>query len=352
MEDIAPALLETIRAVFLSFLGDDKPTQNTYEAAGDYADRVGAALAQAFAKHLSGTLPDGKMYWNIARRVVGPLLKEDHALCAGAAAGVQKALNEAAGIGLAVQEATPDESRIDGILQGLCAAETYTGAAHLLSAPVLENFSRAAVDETLRRNVEAHARAGLRPRIVRTAENKCCAWCAALAGAYDYPDVPKDVYRRHARCRCVVEYDPATGRRQNVWTKKWTTEEESVILEKRKWMGAEPGTTYTRPGVVRVRNSELPNGLPLRGKPGSIVDKTDGFGKVLQRRIYDGDGLAAVDYDTSDHNLPQAHPTGAHKHVFNHQKRNPHGKPLPLTEEELEVNADIIQHGVNYHDKK
>ncbi len=241
MEDVAPGLLKAILADFLALLGEAAPAPGSYEAAGAYAQRVGAALAAAFQKNLSGdALPDGRMYWNIADRVVRPLLEKDHALCAGAAAAVQAALNKAAGIGLAVETPEPDAGRIDGILQGLAAAEKYEDAARLLSAPVLENFSRAAVDETLRRNVEAHARAGLHPRVIRTAEAGCCKWCSALAGTYNYPNVPQDVYRRHKNCRCTVEYDPATGRRRNVWTKRWTDGEESAILEKRKTVGIPP----------------------------------------------------------------------------------------------------------------
>ena len=37
-----------------------------------------------------------------------------------------------------------------------------------------------------------------------------------------------------------MEYDPATGRRRNVWTKRWTDGEESAILEKRKTVGIPP----------------------------------------------------------------------------------------------------------------
>ena len=90
----------------------------------------------------------------------------------------------------------------------------------------MKTFVRKAVDDTLKANVEFQGKAGLRPRVVRTAESRCCKWCTALAGSYDYPHVPKDVYRRHQRCRCRVEYDPGEGRRQNVWNKTWTEEPE------------------------------------------------------------------------------------------------------------------------------
>ena len=76
-KDIAPALLERIRADFLSLLGDEAPAADTYAAAADYAERVGAALAEAFRRNLTADiLPDGKLYWNIADRVVRPLLEE------------------------------------------------------------------------------------------------------------------------------------------------------------------------------------------------------------------------------------------------------------------------------------
>ena len=116
-QDIAPALLGRIRADFLRLLRNAAPSAATYPAALDYADLVGGALAEAFRLHLSAdTLPDGRMYWNIADRVLRPLLEEDHALVADAAAAVQQQLNEAAGLRLLAQRVPVDEDRIDGIL--------------------------------------------------------------------------------------------------------------------------------------------------------------------------------------------------------------------------------------------
>ena len=104
--------------------------------------------------------------------------------------------------------------------------------------------------------------------------------------------------------------------------------------------------------VTKVKNSDLENGLPIRSKANSIVDKTDDAGKTLQRRLYGVDGKAIIDYDTSDHGLPKQHPTGAHKHIFDYTKKSPRGAPEELTEEELEQNSDIVQRGGNYHDKE
>ena len=71
--------------------------------------------------------------------------------------------------------------------------------------------------------------------LVRTAEAKCCDWCAALEGEYDYGSAPDDIYRRHEFCRCTVTYKTEKVS-QSVWSKtKWETPKED--LEQRKAAG-------------------------------------------------------------------------------------------------------------------
>jgi len=105
-------------------------------------------------------------------------------------------------------------------------------------------------------------------------------------------------------------------------------------------------------GIMKVRNSDLPNGLPIKGVPNTTVDKTDDEGQTLQRRLYDEHGIAQADFDTSDHNRPDVHPTGAHKHTFDHSGTKPkRGKPEALSDEDLKKHSDIIKRGDNYHDE-
>ena len=250
MDDIAPELLEKIRKVFRELMGEPEAPADYAEAA-EYADRVGDALSEAFGRCVSGeSLPDGRMYWNIADRVVRPMLEEDHALVSEAAANAQRILNEAAGLNLKAQTASLDESRVDGILNKLSAAEQFDDVAWVLDEPV-RTFSRSVVDDTLRANVTFQGKAGLQPKIVRRAEARCCEWCSRLAGTYSYPDVPNDVYRRHERCRCSVEYDPGSGRRQNVHTKQWTEPEERDTIEARKQIEA-----AEKPRPLRILRAE------------------------------------------------------------------------------------------------
>ncbi len=119
--------------------------------------------------------------------------------------------------------------------------------------------------------------------------------------------------------------------------------------------GEEDGTiktwdeAYSRRTIAK--NSDLENGIPFKGEPNGIFDKTDDDGNVLQRRVYGADGVAKYDFDTSDHERPQLHPMGAHKHILQVKKKSPHASIDYFTEEELVQNADIIKRGVNYFDK-
>lgn len=141
------------------------------------------------------------------------------------------------------------------------------------------------------------------------------------------------------RCRCFLEYE--------LMTEEEFLKKGGKLPEKYKRAFTNGGDS----GIIKIKNSDLPNGLPLKGEPNSIVDKTDDVGKVLQRRVYGADGLARTDFDTTDHNQSFAHPTGAHKHEFDYSKKNPHSRPLPLTNKDLKDNADIIKRGDNYYDK-
>ena len=250
MEDVAPELLEEIQQVFKDLLATRPRIKALYSRifrgdasyiqAQDYADEVGKALSQAFGTVLHGdVLPDGKMYYNIADRVLRPMLVEDYNLVAAAAEQVEKTLNARAGIGLKPLVADLDEERVQNIIEKVAAAEEFDSVAWMLQESVITNFSMCIVDETIRENARMHSNAGLHPKIIRKAESGCCKWCSGLQGTFDYPeDIPDDVFRRHNDCRCTVEYDPADGRkeRQNVHTKRWNSDADPDIIEQRRKM--------------------------------------------------------------------------------------------------------------------
>lgn len=293
MDDIAPELLEKMQRAFKDNLDSNSKIRElyklvqggkaTYVDAEDFAYEVGSMLAKVFGENLSSAiLPDGKMYYNIAERILRPLLEEDHALIADVVARVQGELNRKAGIGIKAQSIPANDDRIDGIINKVSSAKKYDDVAWVLDEPV-KAFSQSVVDESLKANINFQGKAGLHPRVIRKAEHKCCEWCSRLEGEYDYPDVPHDVYRRHERCRCTVDYDPGTGKEyQNVHTKQWKTVEERDKIEIRKKVGI--GNRNTEPPVDKEKRVKQENGLGL-------ADRIANHPKMLQ--AYTPKGLKA-----------------------------------------------------------
>ncbi len=185
------------------------------------------------------------------------------------------------------------------------------------------------------------------PKVVGRASWHCCEWCSALAGSYRYPDVPKDVYRRHENCNCTVEYDPGSGKTQNIWTKAWTSSENSDILEDRSTIGQAlfdySNYVRTADGTIQVTRTVL-HGLPNDPKPFEVIDVVTKRGDK-NRTYYDGNCKRIMRIDSSDHGLPLAHPMGAHKHQIEYNAAGRYisdGKPGHLSTDDKKLNGDIL----------
>lgn len=247
MEDVTPVLLQKIQDDFQTEFDKSKVIAKlyakvrdgtaTYAEANDFAIEVGDILANVYKRNLSSDiLPDGKMYYNIAQRILNPTMRNNYNLITDVTNQVQQTLNEDANIG--IKSVTPklNQDRIDGIINRVSSEDYFDDVAWLLDEPV-KNFSQSIVDNAIRENAEFHSKAGMSPKIVRKLAGGCCDWCRAVAGTYSYPDVPKDVYRRHQRCRCTVDYHPGSGKVQNVHSKQWKTQEERDKIEARIIVG-------------------------------------------------------------------------------------------------------------------
>lgn len=247
MQDIVPGLIADITEDFNNaynnsakiqrLLGRVKAGQATYAEASEYALEVSRLIGKAYEKNISSaTLPDGKMYYNISQRLLPATLDENYTLVSAYSKMVQWQLNKDANLGINALVPDLDQDRVNGLVELVSQAKQYDDISNQLLA-AFENFSLHIVDSSIEKNAKFHYESGLRPKIIRKAGRKCCQWCSDLAGEYDYPDVPKDVYRRHSNCRCTVEYDPADGKYQNVHTKRLTDSDETDKIEERKRYG-------------------------------------------------------------------------------------------------------------------
>ncbi|MBS5595165.1 MAG: hypothetical protein KHX08_07120 [Clostridiales bacterium] len=167
------------------------------------------------------------------KRIIGPSLQYNYDLVGDYARDVQTLLNEQAGLSIKGIKPEINQDRIAGIINKISNYETFDQGKWLLDEPVV-NFSQSVVDDTIKANADFQYKAGLKPKIIRTEAGNCCDWCKGLAGVYAYPDVPKDVYRRHRFCRCTVDYHPGDGKKQDVWSKKWKDPDKDDKIEERQ----------------------------------------------------------------------------------------------------------------------
>lgn len=252
--DIGQELFEKVLKSYQSKLKNDKTLRElqkkledesiSYKDAHKLALKAGELLAQAYAENISEeVLPDGKMYYNIAKKIISPTAIVDYQYVSKYCEEVQQKLNEQAQIHIAPQIPEYDEQRIHELEWTTSQAEHYNDAKAELESSII-NHSQSIVDRSIKKNVDLHAKAGLEPKIIRTAEAPAtkyrkirrgkkeykypyqvpCEWCQKLEGVWDYADAEENgVYRRHKGCQCIVEYDPADGKGkvQDAHNKTW-----------------------------------------------------------------------------------------------------------------------------------
>lgn len=234
VKDIVPGIFEEIEKSFdlktkeSQIIKDKlkvlKNKKANYKDANEFAVEVGKILAVTFHDKIkTGDLPDGKMYYNIAKRLIEPNMVKNYNLASEYSREVQSQLNRQANISIQAQKADLNQDRIDKIVDKITGYDSYDEGKWLLNEPVI-NFTQAVVDETVRKNADLHAKAGLSPKIERYTNGKCCDWCDKLAGIYNYEDIKNtgnEVFMRHRHCDCLVIYDPKNGsKRTNVHTHK------------------------------------------------------------------------------------------------------------------------------------
>lgn len=223
-EDIYPALLGKVQKAFEAeckknpVIGQiQKEGAASYQHAYKYSKAIGNARAKALKASISsGSLPDGKMYFNIADRLVRDTLVQDYKSIADVAGSAQKTINAKSKIGLKTQIPEVSEDKLMGIINRLSSEIDYDDVAWILDNPVRQ-FCMAAVDDTIKANAEFQSEAGLHITIVRSSGGKCCEWCDSLVGVYTYPSVPGEVFARHDNCTCTVDY---AGQRMRAYTSK------------------------------------------------------------------------------------------------------------------------------------
>jgi len=216
MEDVTPKLLKEIQTAYnkevqnskkiQAFVKKAKSNNVSYKDAYNVANEIGNIRAKVFKNKLSSAvLPDGKMYFNIADRIIKDSLEQDYKLISSSCEIVQKSINAKSKIGLKAQVPKIDNDRVMGFINRISSEANFDDVAWILEEPI-KTFERSIVDDVIKKNAEFQNNTGVKASIIRTSDSKCCEWCDNLAGTYDYPGVPNEVFMRHDNCKCSLEY--------------------------------------------------------------------------------------------------------------------------------------------------
>lgn len=251
--DVAPALVEGVQKAFDEGVARDPTIASILMRIRDgtpratdshrYAERLGEILAASYKKVIrEDDLPNGRMYYNIANRIIKPPLRTNYDMVMETSEDIQKAIDVSDGLGIGTIAPDFPEARVDGLIDKLSDPENdFVRIIYWLGEPIVNN-TEAFADDFVRANADLRSKMGLTETITRISAPGCCEWCDAMAGSYMYGEHPREIFQRHEYCRCTVTHQTSKGERINVWSKKtWAASPEE--LERRRTAGAQDRMT-------------------------------------------------------------------------------------------------------------
>jgi len=285
--DIGQELYEQIKAEFDKLTAADGFIKTvagrisagtaTMEDVSLYAQQLGVRLRQVLGDKIrADVLPNGQMYYNIAEKILGPILHDNYDLVNQTAADVQRILDKRHNINIKPQKAAFPDDRVQAICNA--AKDQEAARAAEIMGRASDTVSRSFADDYMEENAKFRSKAGFQTYIVRATDGKCCEWCSRQAGKYSYPDAtPHEVFQRHDNCGCTVTYENG-GMRQDVWSKRtWEATPEELaerkeLEEKLKPVRFTPEQAAAKEGEVLEQRAER---LTNVGESGIIIAKGD-----------------------------------------------------------------------------
>lgn len=126
MKDITPELQKSVLSDFYNMVEEDAKIQAilagedkraTLSQVSKHAERLGEYAVSSLEKNLTDeTLPDGTLYWNIAKGVIPQLMQEVQTVAVDMAVSVQTREDKKAGIGLKPVRPAFNQERIEAVM--------------------------------------------------------------------------------------------------------------------------------------------------------------------------------------------------------------------------------------------
>lgn len=249
MNDVSPGILEAVKKQFDILFYQNAKIKRIYEKVRKgkasfaemktFAEMAGDILSEALDKVFTeGNLPDGKLYQNIAEKVITPMLQQNYSLVNEVCGYVMDDKNTAARIGVRAVAAEFNADRAEKIAQ--IAANSGGVKKGSKAAQLITNMSLSFVDAFIQVNADMHKDLGMMPQIQRIYHGKpgACEFCERLAysDAYKGPKMPAGIFQRHRDCKCTLIYEPRKGKYQDPWSKKEAAEYEQLVSDQRSYL--------------------------------------------------------------------------------------------------------------------
>lgn len=307
---------DEIRAVTSELIRSDRQAaailKKIASGKATFADTMKYSLicSKVTSKQLASVIgePDEEL-----EELAGALLRDRYDDINTSCSAVQRALDEKNGLHLAPQKAAFPSERVakfaHSLIDPTVSDETIKRRAKSGSANITMSFH----DDFIKENADFRTKAGLECYVERQTDGKCCPWCSAVAGRYLMREQPKDLFRRHDNCECVIVYDEkvlrgavsANGRRG----KKWTDSGERA--ERIKFAESQKPTVLSHDEAEKLQAELLPRRL-TGGENGGIInyrDSEDGLFSITEQAVKNMPsvgflgGETALKYDAECKNL-------------------------------------------------
>lgn len=217
--DVSPGILEAVKRAFVDNIANDERIQVFIRAAdanniGDpdvhnYSRFLGEALGKAFGREIKlSKLPDGRLYWNIAKSVIDPMIRQNHELVVGAGEIAEKIKLKKSGLLIGTVKPKVDEERLRGLLNSFTVEDLTEEELEVLMLDQTTNITEHFYDQYVRENAEFRYQCGVENVVFRTVGRDPCSWCIDKAGVYDYESVREPgnpVWQRHKCCHCEIK---------------------------------------------------------------------------------------------------------------------------------------------------
>ena len=277
-----------------------------------YSRTLGNILSQSLKKFVTpDSLPDERLYYNIAQTVLEPMLKDNYEFVNDLASQVQKSIDSKAKIQLTPQKAIYPIERINQVINAVSDVKAeWETIQRRLDSPVC-TVTESFYDDYVKENAKFKNDSGLNCYITRTASANCCKWCSSLAGRYAYSDAPPDIYRRHDNCTCTVTFENGKTR-QDVWSKKtWQVKETSkenykpVKLSRKQAKALEQKNLQYKGIDIAGRSGIIESGGKITDSNFTQIEKFEQKTKdFYNARILNNDDVKAIvqntDFDYDD----------------------------------------------------